>query len=149
MAERKNKMKYIFLDLQGVMDCGEDRKADNVEMSELLYISDRTLSLLKTLVDETKAEIIITSELRRNIAAKRYLWNRFNKFGLEWQSETPNIPSGTKTDEIKHVIGDFDCDITKFVVLDDASLELENLVKTDFWFGVQQEHIEKAVEILT
>ena len=141
-------MKYIFLDIDGVMDNSSDRIANNISDFRP-YISDRTLSLLKYLLEKTDAEIVLTSELRRDINFKRYFWACLEDYDIatSWNYETRYIPSGNKSDEINEFLGNR-AYIDAFVVLDDACLEVENLVRVDASGGLQQKDVDEAIKIL-
>ena len=53
-------MKIIFLDVDGVLNCATTKE----RVRDLLFVEDRKIQLLKELVDETGATIILSSTWR-------------------------------------------------------------------------------------
>ena len=70
-------MKIIFLDVDGVLNCATTKE----RVRDLLFVEDRKVQLLKELVDETGATIILSSTWR---------------LALKIQKSTPNS-SNSKT----------------------------------------------------
>lgn len=142
----KRTNKYLFLDIDGVMNSVEDNDLE-------ADICERNILLLKQIVDKTNCTIIITSAWRKMRQKYNAVLRKLYSYGIKVYGETPSISAGSRGDEIKKWLSMFNTEpIEKltFAVLDDEEVpDMENhLVKTDYWYGLQQEHVNKVVEIL-
>lgn len=158
--------KYIFLDIDGVLN-SMDWFKENRETSGYTEIDSEKVKLLKEIVDKTGAEIILSSTWRELAAHDSkpdhpmytYLVNSLKRFGLSIKDHTPYIQDN-RPQEIKDWLKNnaSDGEYT-FVSLDDDFSEKEYekygigdfLIKTDFYGingGLQQEHVNKAIQIL-
>ena len=149
-------MKILFLDFDGVLNNAEHRSTyGNIGAG-----IDRTkLALVKKLIDATDAKIVLTTSL------KTY-WNKdpdkcdyygqvindeFSKFGLQIYDKTPVLENEKREDEIFQWF--VDNSATKnYVAIDDGFLTsgflMGHFVRTSDKEGLEEEHIEKAIEIL-
>lgn len=148
-------MKIIFLDIDGVLNSAEyDRQRSENDGN----IDITRLPLLKELIDETKAVIVLSSSWRK-------LWERgvcqfeegkeinriFNLYGLKIYDKTPVL--GSRKAEITQWIKNHP-ETKEYVILDDMLFGWEELapflVRTDGMVGrgLERSHIEKAKEIL-
>ena len=155
--------KIIFLDVDGVLNsqsyllgCKEN---DNSERE----IDEECVKNLKTIVDKTGADIVLSSTWRRmkdDHELAIYLNTILDKYGLHISGKTPWI-HGNRPEEIKVWLDNYISKgngIKSFVILDDEFYDeykkygLENnVVKTSFYEengGLRMEHVEKAVCIL-
>ena len=165
-------MKIIFLDVDGVLNSIDDlmeyREKNNIKGS-ILYddIADKRVELLKQIVENSNAKIVISSSWRmgwiRNGKPKEYnkesllykLHTKLKEFGLSFIDVTPYLWDENiryrRGDEIKSWL-DSHPDVTHFVILDDENDMNEftqtNLVQTTYQHGLLQEHVDKALQIL-
>lgn len=149
-------MKIIFLDFDGVLNTSEYR---SIHGSSGAGIDRSKLPLLKKLVDSTDAKIVLITSLRecwdKNPDKCDYygkvINSEFAGFGLEVYDKTPVLESGQREEEILQWIVD-NPGIENFVVIDDGFLSAKFLVghfvRTSDKEGLEEEHIEKAIEIL-
>ena len=110
-------MKVIFLDVDGVLNSEDDlmvyRKKNNINHC-ILYaeVEDRPLKLLKEIVDNTSAKIVVSSSWR--IGCERSgqesifgnslfmkLQTRLKEYGMDIYDITPSITKFQRGDEIK------------------------------------------------
>jgi len=159
--------KIIFLDIDGVLNCSKTFKESfeinrhyrkYMDNSSYIYklkcmlseISVDKVRLVKEIVDNTGAKIVITSawrKLRLFPLIEEYLVNK----GLPIIDHTIN--TGYRGEEIKKYINDNN--IKDFIVIDDEIFDdyddfiLNRLIKTSFYEdGINEEHIEEAIKIL-
>ena len=154
-------MKIIFLDIDGVLNSkAYDYKRN---WNEQTYIDETRLPLLKKIVDETGARIVLSSTWREHWEKQSekcdgdgiYMNNTFQKFGLEIYDKTPYLGlSADRPEEIKAWLECAEEPIESFVIIDDyrygwGSLA-DNFVKTNpnFGLGLEEEHVQRAIEIL-
>lgn len=158
--------KYIFLDIDGVLNCA-DWFEECKETDEYTEINPEKVRMLKEIVDNTGAEIILSSTWR-DLASHdgkpehpmyTYLVNTLKQFGLSIKDHTPYIQDN-RTQEIKEWLEGYagHREYT-FVILDDDFSKKEyekygigdRLIKTDFYGmngGLQREHVNRAIKIL-
>jgi hypothetical protein len=175
-------MKVIFLDIDGVMNCQEEMlamlKQNPKNRSDVSLPSPTKCKLLKQLVDETGAEIVLSSSWRLSLTAIQNIIDIFRPYGLRLDGFTQECVSqikfkGTKYENIKpkhthkgwegSYIEDRGAEIaywllrhpevTNFVILDDESSDIiewlpDNLVKTDLLNGLTEEKVLECTKIL-
>ena len=151
-------MRVIFLDIDGVLnsaryDKDESDSDGNIDVSRL--------ELVKTLIDCTGADIVLSSSWRSHwdpLGAEtnetgRELEGIFSQHGIKLFDRTPLL-GGNRSKEIRAWLSGRE-NIEGFVIIDDIKFgwgELENyVVKTDYRIGnaLEQTHIDKAIKILT
>ncbi len=149
-------MKVIFLDIDGVLN---SRRYDRIRTSSDGNIDISRLPLLKRLVKERDAKIVLTSSwrihwdvdpaLRDSVGAELDL--AFRNAGLPIYSKTPVL--GDRAEEIRSWLASHP-DTESFVILDDLTGgwgDLEpRLVRTSPYigFGLEEPHITAAIELL-
>lgn len=138
-------MKVVFLDVDGVL---------NSEQDNLSYYlkTDKHIKYLKEIVDRTDAVIVVTSAWRLAIGLFTRLVRRLNDFDMHVYDKTCYMSGyAVRGKEIERWLSEHS-DIESFVILDDEDFDLkmyaDNLVKINVEYGLQREHVEKAVEIL-
>lgn len=152
-----NIMKVIFLDIDGVLNSWDDynNRCKNLKKEERPTFGDieeRSLMLLKELIEATNAKVVLSSSWRKSIFLTSEVYKALSTMGIELYDITPILPSGNRADEIKDWLKDKE--IESFVILDDDSFEFKgnelckHLVKTTMNSGLQKEHVEKAIRIL-
>lgn len=150
--ESSKKVKYIFLDVDGVLNSYRpyDSKDDGVDLDKV--------QLVKKIVDATGADVILSSAWKavwspksRNKAA-RTLNRKMTAVGLEIKGKTPGKPTIQKMKEIFAFLEKNPCDA--YVILDDEVLDFikegqnDNLVLTNWKVGLTEKNANRAIEIL-
>lgn len=112
-----------------------------------------SVELLKRLVEETDAKIVITSSWR--FGAKQLLFKELSKTGLKkylhknW--ETPQLYGNKRGNEIKLWLNS-NKEVTNYVILDDAeevlNIQFKYFIRTKIETGFGEEHYQKAKKIL-
>jgi hypothetical protein len=150
-------MKIIFLVIDGVLnshqyDSGRGTAEGNIDVSRIL--------LLKRLVNQMGAKIVLTSSWRRHWDSVggctgeigKELEDTFGRFGICLYDNTPELDN----DRLKE-IGKWlaaNQDVTAFVVIDDIKFGWYELapfvVNTDYRIGrgLEERHIKKTIKIL-
>jgi len=154
-------MKVIFLDIDGVLNSrAYDKKRD---INAQTNIDETRLPLVKRIVEETGAKIVLSSTWREDCEKDPdicredgvYINQTFSKFGLEIFDKTPFLGiCADRSEEIKTWLEETPHKIESFVIIDDyrfvwGSLS-DNFVKTNpnFGLGLEEEHVLKAIKIL-
>ena len=154
-------MKIIFLDIDGVLN---SRIYDRIRnWNEQTDIDESRLPLLKSIVEQTGAKIVLSSTWREHWNKNPekcdkdgvYINKTFAKFGLEIFDKTPDLGLYfDRPDEIKAWLNCAEEAVEKFVIIDDyrynwAELS-DNFVKTNpnFGRGLEEEHVYLAVALL-
>lgn len=158
---KKENKKIIFLDVDGVLNSQEDfLSLSHEELSEMpCEVFDRPLKLLKQIIDKTGAKVVISSSWRMTLfsgTAVLYnkLINKLGEFNIKPISVTPMLSGENKQrgDEIRAWLEN-NSDVTHFIILDDDSDMCEftenNLVQTTYEYGLREEHVKKAIKILS
>jgi hypothetical protein len=159
--------KLIFLDIDGVLnvetyhyleenDVWVCPEAGDTEFP-LLYgdqpLNSRCLKNLQTLVDNTKADIVISSSWRILYPISS-LSKMFKEVGLNINvvGETPYTPNYIRGEEIALYLADNADNNLNYVILDDSTdfhdWQLQYFVNTDPGFGLSEMDVTKATEIL-
>ena len=147
-------MRVIFLDVDGVLN--------NDESSELTKDywtkpEDCLIKKLKKIVDETDAQIVLSSDWRLDrdeeeedfhyLALVKMLY-KYNLGILDFTPYLGNVSRGT---EISEYLSDHEDEIESFVILDDrCDMEpvKDNLVKTNPRIGLTDEDVKEAIKML-
>ena len=166
-------MTIIFLDIEGVLTnyASAKRKWEFYQQHNTIIseIDEDSVRRLSEIVNATESKIVLTSTLRGDWANRvdnlqseqsKQIQELFDKFHIEVVGVTPCIPKSTDSGEanlswreyeIKHYLNTHS-DIETFCIIDDEIWFLhslkEHLVKTDREYGLQDEHVEKAIRIL-
>lgn len=151
-------MKVIFLDIDGVLNSSA---YDRVRRPDEGNIDITRLQLLKQLTDATGARIVLTSTWRKHWEeqpapldeAGKELVSTFGSAGLEIYSKTPIIGYIQRAQEIREWLS-LHPDVDGFVILDDSIYDwgdmTDRFVQTNYRIGrgLEQEHIDRALELL-
>ena len=156
-------MKIIFLDIDGVLNSAAylkrwrdetfrhekgEKKGDRwIEM-----IDELAVPLLNKIIEVTGAKVVISSTWRILNSAEM-IQTYLNKKGFvgEIIGCTPRLPFDDRGTEIERWLKTHD-PVESFVILDDGSdmgPVLDRLVHTTWATGLQQEHVERAIELLS
>lgn len=148
--------KVIFLDIDGVLNSF----AYNLYRKDGETSIDHTrLPLLKRIVDETGAVIVLSSSWRLHWERDGQSWHvgghymdgEFATVGLTLYDKTPVL--GNRADEISAWLR-ANPSTKSFVIIDDMVCNwgrlAHNLVQTDYRIGrgLEEEHVKRAIEIL-
>lgn len=149
----------IFLDVDGVLNCSKTR----ARCQNYVGIDDEKLKILKSVVEQTGAKIVLTSSWRIDwhkeswykviqSAPANYLDRKLKRHGLCIFDKVDYADRRRGEGIIKYVWVNA---VTNFVILDDELFDfgacklLKYLVKTSFDDGgLKSEHKEKIIAIL-
>ena len=151
-------MKVIFLDIDGVLN--SHQYLSQVAFGEAgIYdeLDPEKLTLLKTLVKQTGANIVLSSSWRESFEdmnpldyVARNLLAAFEEHGLTIYDMTPLVKA-QRDEEIRQWLS-CHAAVESFVILDDEQYdwkELEvNWVKTSYYMGLTEENVRAALRIL-
>lgn len=159
-------MKVIFLDVDGVLNSESDliayRQKNNIDGC-IFYgeVEVRPLRLLKEIVDNTNAKIVVTSSWRIGckrkdghiVGGKQYtkLTNRLKEYGLDIYDITPCLRDMDRGDEIREWLSNNPVD--NFIILDDDTdmcefLHTDHFIKTTYKYGLTKELKDKSIRNL-
>lgn len=150
--------KVIFLDIDGVLNCISTK----ARCQGYIGIDDLKVKLLKQIIDNTNAKIVLTStwktEWNKNLEecdySGKYLNNKLKKQKL-WILDKTEDNGKNRGKGIYDWIKKYNVD--NWLVLDDEIFKdydeeiIRHWIKTDFYDnngGLQKNHIEKAIKIL-
>jgi hypothetical protein len=156
------KMKVIFLDVDGVLNCNATRE----RIDGIYFVEDSKIEILKEIIESTDAKVVLSSTWRLGWVRMQREPNYHDKHfemlrckllehGIELFDCTPISDKGYRGDEIDEWLR-CHSDVESFVILDDDSdmkPHLGRLVRTK-WFvggaggGLMRKHIKHAVELL-
>lgn len=158
-------MKFIFLDIDGVLNCSE--YFNSLENGYCYNeIDESRVILLKEIVDTTGAKIVLCSTWRELVDMGEmgephsmyiYLVEELGKHGLEIYSHTPIIDFNRPYEIWDWIMSQKDIPEGYVILDDDFSKEHyehygmgRHLVKTSFYGngGLQKEDADKAIKIL-
>lgn len=137
-------MNIIFLDVDGVLNSAK-------ELSEGPF-SKISLSVLKRIVDETNAKIVVISSWRLLEFSRKILLSELEKYHKESViGMTPHLTSNRE--EIMTYLKSNEFSNLNFIILDDQVIEYQDLeehvIKIDPYFGLNEEHLETCIHLLT
>jgi len=140
-GDGKQSMKYIFLDIDGVLntpDTDNPRKFPYIVQPDLL-------ERLKSLLASTGAQIVLSSTWRYDpvglLAAKYH--------GISFIDATPDLPEKPRRDELRQWIHEHP-GVERFIVIDDEDDELDDLplFQPSNKVGLDQEIVDGAIAYL-
>lgn len=133
-------MNIIFLDVDRVLNSAK-------ELSEGPF-SKISLSVLKRIVDETNAKIVVISSWRLLEFSRKILLSELEKYHKESViGMTPHLTSNRE--EIMTYLKSNEFSNLNFIILDDQVIEYQDLeehvIKIDPYFGLNEEHLETCI----
>ena len=151
-------IKVIFLDIDGVLNSlvyDRERKENDGNIDET------RLPLIKRIVDETQAKIVLSSSWRTHWNQNPLLCDSVGKdmaalfavYQLEIDDKTPVLPSNDRAEEIRMWLNQNPA-VTHLVILDDNRFgwgELqEYLVSTSYRIGrgLEEKHLLEVIRLL-
>ncbi len=155
-------MKLIFLDVDGVLNYGGCKARST---TGCLGVEEEKLQLLKRIVDETGAEVVLTSTWKMSWSRQdriedieyedgRYLEEKMRNFGIRLLDKTTDPSWEERGRGILNFIDQLCIPVETFIIIDDESFDFKSVgiydkfVKTSFVDGLLPEHVERAVSIL-
>lgn len=171
-------MKVVFLDIDGVMNHYVSHEEYESHSVDQMDIYDEHLSLLGRIIDETNAEIVLTSSWRVFPSSLSTVMDRLASFGMHLRGITDEgvdkvtLKSLTDVKQVRlswNDVGRVDDRgaeillwsykhrdaLEKAVVFDDETKDIEPylnndifLIKTDYARGLTEELADKAIRIL-
>jgi hypothetical protein len=145
-------MKYIFLDIDGVLNPTFTKYR---RLIKDIGIDPSKVFLLKRLVDSTGAEIVLSSSWRSYHKSREDIGKIFEHFGLSYRNCTPDYQGETtRGEEISAWLSiQYDNQNNRYVILDDypesqfAGHE-KYFICVDSRKGLTEEDVESAFRIL-
>ena len=165
LPKAKNRIKLIFLDVDGVLN---SHSTEDV-VDGYIGIDDKKVKLLKEIVDETDANIVLVSswkqwwfkeDISKDIqdAFANHLDKKLKEAGLTIFDKTMDKNSTRRGHGIIRYIDGLSKDgiiVDKYVILDDETWDYSqehianHLVQTSFYKnGLEKKHVRKAIEKL-
>ena len=153
-------MKYLFLDIDGVLNSYKyDKERDIMTTNN---IDGTRLDLVKKIVDQTDAKIILTSTWRKHWEKSEVFCDEigkdlnetFKSHGLEIYDKTPSIDFLERGIEVEAYLSDHKNDLEAFCIVDDMMYAWDGLspffVKTNprIGYGLEERHVEKIISLL-
>jgi hypothetical protein len=135
-------MKVIFLDIDGVLNSKQDRFSWDIE-TDIHFIR------LKRIVEETKAQVVLSSSWRMGNSGRDIVHKRLQQFGMDFIDVTPIFSGQHRGREIADWLSRHE--VESFVILDDeGDMDelVDHLVKTDMNVGLQDNDVDKAISLL-
>lgn len=129
--------RVIFLDVDGVLNSLQYFKKCRSSGVKSDDIDNECVMILKTIVDRSGADIVLSSTWRRIPQLRDQLVERLAMYGLSIIGDTPIIFDKERGDEIKQWL-DGHPEYESFIILDDDSDMgplLEHLVQTSYYMG--------------
>ena len=109
---------------------------------------------MKRIVDETNAKIVVISSWRLLEFSRKILLSELEKYHLKESviGMTPHLPSN-REEEIMTYLKSNEFSNLNFIILDDQVIEYQDLeehvIKIDPYFGLNEEHLEICIHLLT
>lgn len=151
-------MKIIFLDIDGVLNHRGTLRPDFFHNCSYKAWDPKCVEALKTILDATGAEIVVTSSWRFNLIPA--LFEGFKHYGIKYWIGLTRFKGPKRGDEIQEYVEQFvyhpraNCQrLANYIILDDDNDMLPNqqdkLVQTSmFNGGLTMEHAKVAISIL-
>lgn len=154
-------MKVIFLDIDGVLNSAQFRikiKDKRLTMPEIEREIDRKpLLILKRIIDETGARVVVTSSMRKEPTFKDFK-EYVSHEGIRIHDVTLDFGDAGmhRGEEIREWIQKHEEELEEYVILDDDTFEdfgeelMAHLVQPSMWTtrGLEQNHADQAITLL-
>ena len=155
-------MKIIFLDIDGVVNCCDTKER---APSKVTGVEQSKIALIKQIVDATGAKLVLSSTWRigwfyeetdghnRDEKDWHYLCNEFYIQGLCFFDYTPLDKSRHRGTEIQAWLDKWEDEIDSYIIIDDSMYDIwemheGHLIETSYGYGIQDEHVKQAIELL-
>lgn len=154
-------MKVIFLDIDGVLNSAQYRAEianKRLTMPEIEREIDRKpLSILKNIINETGARIVVTSSMRKTTQFKDFK-EYVSHEGIRIHDVTLDFGDAGmhRGEEIREWIQKHEEELEEYVILDDDTFKdfgedlMAHLVQPSMWTtrGLEQTHANQAIKLL-
>lgn len=145
-----NKTKYIFLDIDGVLNTEDSWKIP-------YQVSDSRVALLSDLCKQTKAKIILISTWKTGFSSEyescteqiKSLRDCLKQYDIRIHDITPSLKGRSRDDEIERYLYFHPCDA--YVILDDDMSiykKTKNMIKVNAKVGLTSQNIKEAKVML-
>ena len=149
-------MKVIFLDVDGVLNnmtwAKKMYEEEGIPVFRNDILCESSLLLLQKLVQETDAEIVLSSSWRRIPSARANLVKTLEKYGMTIHSDTPYVGGIRGEDIARWMKRNRDIKLEAYVILDDDSdmlvPQFPHFVQTSFSDGFEEKHYLRAKKSL-
>ena len=151
--------KIIFLDIDGVLNSSEfdDHCRETYGVDPVFddILDAEAILTLRYIIDETGAEVVMSSSWREYPEAKERAVTQMKCYGVEVVDSTPILQGpkewGYRNGEILAWLSEHP-DVTNYLILDDIPMDhveqARRQVLTTMQKGLLREHADKAIEIL-
>lgn len=153
-------MKIIFLDIDGVLNSTAYRSQLGMRYFSQI-IDRRKMPLLKEIVEETGAQIVLSSTWRKfwnpgekqTDSAGQYFSDLFQEYGLWIHSKTPVLERAGRNDEIQAWLDRYPY-IDGYVILDDKDFGWSDSLRTHFVQtdlgddGLEENQVQQVITVL-
>jgi len=150
-------MKVIFLDIDGVLNGTQslnDPTTTNIEFNSIdwwsYYIDESKVKRLNRIIKETDGVVVLSTSWRLQLT-QGFITQVLEAKGFEGFiiGSVPDL-SMHRSNEIQAWLN-YANSITSYVILDDDYMTFlgNNQVKTDSRFGLQDEHVQDAIRIIS
>lgn len=125
----------------------------NIDIFHYDILDDEAIDLLKTIVESTNSEIVLSSSWRWYKESREKIREQLQKHNLKFIDITPTRTDKTlkREEEIQNWL-DSHPEVVNYVILDDEKISCENMkkhhVRTTFSRGLTIESAQTAIEIL-
>lgn len=153
--------KYIFLDIDGVINTDENTQHHITNgystSSHRIRLPKETIYQLKRVVSSTRAKIIISSNWRKDFVALNNLRNQFNRYGLSFCGIIPTFDcDSARGRECKWYIDQIyetERRYPNYIIIDDQICDLlpfhkGHIIQTDPQYGLTEKLANIAINIL-
>lgn len=158
-CRKGNIMNIIFLDVDGVLNNIKDAEEQYERILTPIVgfdwpFSKRSLNVLKRIVDETDAKIVVTSTWRLREQGRKTLLSELEKYDLKEKviGWTPNLKAFNREEEIIAYLKSNEYTNLNFIILDDEVRWYKDLkeyvIKIDAYLGLNEEHLEPSINLL-
>lgn len=125
----------------------------NIDIFHYDILDDEAIDLLKTIVESTNSEIVLSSSWRWYKESREKIREQLQKHNLKFIDITPTRTDKTlkREEEIQNWLESHP-EVVNYVILDDEKISCENMkkhhVRTTFSRGLTMESAQTAIEIL-
>lgn len=148
-----NKIKVIFLDVDSVLN---SKYTQELTKKGAVFIETRLVEKLQAIIEETDAEVVLSSDWRYDRNDPRYnsdfleLQELLRQYGIEFYDYTPETHPFWRGGEIQEWL-DKHPEVESFVILDDRNdiePNMDRLVQTLNGEGITDENVAEAIGLL-
>ena len=145
--------KILFLDVDGVLNNGKwaekVQKTENRSILNNAMLYPKSLQQLKRIIDETGAQIVVSSSWRQISRLMTALTQQLNLYGLSIADTTP-YTGADRGEDISAWLSNHP-EVTEYAILDDDSdmtTHINHLTQTSFQTGLRKEEADNCIDIL-